>query len=253
MVLTFLMMTTSSAFALTGYDIVKKSDDEQQGFKGQTSDAIMVLYDAKGKKTVAYKLKQFWLEGSKENDNTTKSMIRFLAPADSKGTALLTHEQEGKDERRWLYLAETRKVKQIGSGSRSASFKGSEFAYEDMSSDVLDKYDYKLIGEQKFKNRPCHLIERKPKFGDSGYSKVVTCFDKENDYVLESKFYDKAGKLMKVLHVGGYKKVSGKWRAHMVNMQNVQTKKRTAIKTGKYKFPIKLSDRMFTVSQLQKN
>ena len=105
----------------TGYKIAKQADDTQAGFIGQRFDSIMELYDASGKKTVTYKMKQFAIEGRKANDNETKSLIRFIAPPDSKGTALLTHEKLGKEESRWLYLSETRQVKQISRPTRSTA------------------------------------------------------------------------------------------------------------------------------------
>jgi hypothetical protein len=237
----------------SGYDIAKKADDTQKGFVGQKFDSIMELYDASGKMTVKYKMKQFAIEGTKANGDETKSLIRFIAPPDSKGTALLTHEKEGKEETRWLYLAETRQVKQIGGGSKSASFKGSEFSYEDLTADSLDRYDYKNLGSAKVGGQDCWKIQSTPKFPGSGYTKTVAYFHKEHLYVMKTDFYDKSGALLKVGTADKFKKVQGYWRAFYSVMENVQTKRRTVMKFGNYKLKLKLSDKMFTVSQLQKN
>ncbi len=245
---TLALPLSAGAQTLSAYDIAKKSHETNVGYGGMKADAIMELFDESGKSTVVYKLSQFWLE----DGNTTKSMIRFLAPADSKGTALLTHEPKGGSESRWLYLSETRQVKQIGSSNQSASFKGSEFSYEDLATDVLDKFDYKLLSEQKMGGRDCYLIERTPKYADSGYSKGEVCIDKQEFYALGGKAYDKAGKLLKVMEVKDYKKIDGKWRPHYSSVENVQTKKKTIIKSGNFALNLKLSPQMFTVEQLQK-
>lgn len=256
-VLPTLCLTLLPAVALaadpSGYDIAKKADDTQKGFAGQRFDSIMELYDASGKKTVTYKMKQFAVEGTKDNGDTTKTLIRFIAPPDSKGTALLTHETEGKEESRWLYLSETRQVKQIGGGSKSASFKGSEYSYEDLTADSLDRYDYKNLGSEKVRGEDTWKIETKPKFPGSGYSKTIAYFHKTNLYVMKTEFYDKAGKLLKVLEADKFSKEAGYWRAHVSVMKNVQNKRKTVLKAGNYKLKLKLSPKMFTVSQLQKN
>lgn len=235
-----------------GYDLAKKAHDLTAGYIGAKSDAIMTLFEG-DKKTVEYKLTQFATESSAENNNTTKSLIRFLAPADSKGTALLTHEEKGGAESRWLYMSETRQTKQIAGSAKSASFKGSELSYEDLATDVLDKYTYKTLGEKKAGDRPCWEVERTAKYEDTGYSKSVVCFDKAEGYPLEIKFFDKAGKLLKETTLGDYKKVDGQWRSHLSEIKNVQTNKRTTMRVGNFKLKQKLSDQMFTVAQLAKD
>ncbi len=243
------------AAAPTGYEVAKRAQDQGAGFKGEKYDSIMELYGPGGEKNVTYKMRQLALEAAPENNDTTMTLIRFLAPPDTKGTALLTHEKKNSSsESRWLYLSETRQVKQIGGSSKSASFKGSEFAYEDMTAEGLEKFDYKNLGEAKIDGRDCWKVEAKPKYQDSGYSNVIHHFDKENAYVLKSEFFDKASKLLKTLTIPNkaYKKFSGQWRATYAKMVNHQTKRKTITKSGNYKLGMKLSKKMFSVSQLQK-
>src|SRR5688572_10264748 len=137
------LFISSAALAAdpTAYEVAKRANEISNGYGAQTFDSTMTLFDGSGKKTVEYKLKQFTLEG-----DPTMSLIRFVAPPDSNGTALLTHEAKNGDEARWLYLSDLRQVKQISGSNKSSSFKGSEFAYEDLALDTLDKYDYQLLG-----------------------------------------------------------------------------------------------------------
>ncbi len=231
----------------TAYEVAKRANDITNGFGAQTFDSTMTLFDGAGKKTVEYKLKQFTLEGDK-----TMSLIRFVAPPDSNGTALLTHESKGGEEARWLYLSDLRQVKQISGSNKSSSFKGSEFAYEDLALDTLDKYEYEMLGSATIDGRPCWHVARKAKFPDTGYSKTEACFDKENGYVLEVIFHDRAGKKLKHAKASGYTQINGKWRPSVTEVVNVQTKKRTVLKNENYKIGVKLSENLFTLSQLQK-
>jgi hypothetical protein len=188
---------------------------------------------------------------TKEGD-LTMSLVRFTAPADSKGTALLTHETKAGEESRWLYLSELRQVKQIAGSSKSTSFKGSELAYEDLAVDTLDKYDYKLLGSAKAGGRECWHVERTARFPDSGYGKSAACFDKEHGYLLEVAYQDKAGEKLKQARFGGYQQVKGKWRPAVMEMVNLQTKKKTVLKSGNYQLGVDLPGDLFTTGQLQK-
>ena len=237
----------------TGYDIAKRAHViSSEGYGGETFDSTMTLYDAKGSVVVAYKLKNFNREGAVDSSGITRGLIRFVGPPDSKGTALLTHEPKRGEESRWLYLSETRQVKQIGAGSKSASFKGSELSYEDMSNETLEKYDYKLLGEAKLGGRSCWRVESKAKFSGSGYSRSITCYDKKEGYALKIEFFDKAGERLKTMLIKGYRKVQGKWRPGVSQVTNHQTGRKTVLKTGNYKLKVKLPARMFTVAQLQR-
>ena len=56
-----------------------------------------------------------------------------------------THKTGPDDQ--WLYLPALKRVKRISSDNRSGAFVGSEFAYEDLSSQEIEKYTYKWIEE----------------------------------------------------------------------------------------------------------
>lgn len=237
----------------TGYDIAKRAHDNNSvGFGGERFTSRMELYDAKGEKVVTYDLTTFNREGTSDPDGVTRSLVRFNGPPDTKGTALLTYETPRGQESRWLYMSETRRVKQIGSGSKSASFKGSEVSYEDMAVESLEKYDYRLLGELNLGSRPVWKVESRPKFTDSGYKKKITYFDKKNGYPLKVEFFDRAGKPLKVMLVKGYTKVKGKWRPGRSRITNVQTKRKTVVTTAGYELGLTLPDRMFTLAQLQR-
>ncbi|MEQ8275935.1 MAG: outer membrane lipoprotein-sorting protein [Deltaproteobacteria bacterium] len=239
--------------APSAYEIAKRAHEiSSVGFGGERFASKMELYDAHGERVAEYQLMTFNREGAKQSDGTTKSLVRFTGPADAKGTALLTHEQKNGQESRWLYMAETRRVKQIGSGSMSASFKGSEVSYEDMTLEALDKYDYRLLGDHRLGKRDTWKVEARPKFADSGYSRTVTYYDKKAGYPLKTEFYDRAGKPLKTMLVKGYQRVKGKWRPSKSQIKNVQTKRKTVVTSGGYQLGIDLPDRMFTVAQLQR-
>ena len=68
-----------------------------------------------------------------ENDGD-KSLSIFERPRDVKGTALLNFTHKTGTDDQWLYLPALKRVKRISSANKSGSFMGSEFAFEDITS-----------------------------------------------------------------------------------------------------------------------
>ncbi len=118
-----------------GLEIAKKYDEAYSGWGSYTSTTKMILKNQHGQETTR-DLSGKNLEVSGDGD---KSMIVFKSPKDVKGTAVLTYtHKEGADDQ-WLFLPSINRVKRIASNNKSGPFVGSEFAYEDLSSQEIEK------------------------------------------------------------------------------------------------------------------
>ena len=108
-----------------------------------------------------------------------KSMSIFDKPRDIKGTAVLTwtHSLEADDQ--WLYLPALKRVKRISSKNKSGPFMGSEFAYEDIASQEVDKYESFYVRDENLNGVDCYVLERIPQYKYSGYTRLEVWFDKE--------------------------------------------------------------------------
>ena len=127
-----------------GLAIAIEADRRDEGFGDNIANLTMILRNRHGQQTSRV-LRTRTLEQADDGD---KSLIIFDNPGDVKGTAFLsfTHK-EGPDDQ-WLYLPALKRVKRIASGNKSGPFMGSEFAYEDISSQEVEKYGYKVEGER---------------------------------------------------------------------------------------------------------
>jgi outer membrane lipoprotein-sorting protein len=209
-----------------GLRIAKMLEKKNNGFVGETSRMKMVLIDAHGTKTIR-EMKGMVLEINGDGD---KSLIKFLNPKDVKGTKMLTWSHKSDDDDQWLYLPSLRRVKRISSKNKSASFMGSEFSYEDLGSQEVEKYQYKFIKDSKWDGHDIWLMERTPK-KKSGYSKQIMYMSKKLNSALKIEYFDRKKELLKVATFSGHKqfKVNKKslWRSNKIHMRNVQTKKQS--------------------------
>ena len=50
---------------------------------------------------------------------------------------------------------------------------GSEFAYEDLASQEVEKYQYKWLRDEMLEERETFVIERIPRYEHSGYTRQI--------------------------------------------------------------------------------
>lgn len=234
--------------AQKGYAIAAAADRSDNGFRNSTVRLKMVLKTSSGRKTERI-LELETLE--RENENVgDKSLVVFSSPRDIKGTALLSHAKLVEQDDQWLYLPALKRVKRISSKNKSGPFVGSEFAFEDFSSQELNKYTYKWLREETFEGMSCDVVERRPKYAHSGYTRTIAWIDQKHHQFRKAVFYDRKDAKLKTLRFLGYKHYQGKyWRPHKMAMVNHQTGKSTDLLYASYRFGtgLKKSDFVSTV------
>ena len=142
----------------------------------------------------------------------------FDSPNDIKGTALLSHARILDPDDQWLFLPALERVKRIASANKSGPFVGSEFAFEDFTALELNKYDYVWLREETVDGIPMDVVERSPRYENSGYSRQVSWIDQDVHQVRRVEFYDRRGDLLKTLELNDYREYDGVWRSHRMEM-----------------------------------
>ncbi len=234
-----------------GEAIARESDRRDLGFGDTKTEMRMILENRKGQ-TSERRLRIHTLEVPDENDGD-KSLVVFDQPRDIKGTALLSYAHILDPDDQWLYLPALKRVKRISSTNKSGPFVGSEFAYEDITAQELKKYSYKWLRDEPCGTLDCFVIERIPLYKKSGYTRLVTWYDKAEYQIRRVDYYDRKDVLLKTLTFSDYRQYLGKyWRAHNLYMVNHQTGKKTQLVYRKYEFQTGLMDRDFTRSRLKR-
>ena len=130
---------------------------------------------------------------------------------------------------------------------------GSEFAYEDLASQEIEKYTYKYIRDEKLNGVDCFVVERFPAYEHSGYTRQLAWVNKEKYVAEKIEFYDRKNTLLKTLLNTGYQQyLEQYWRASEMFMENHQTGKSTVLTWENYKFKTGLSDNDFNRNSLKR-
>jgi hypothetical protein len=240
---------------LTAEQIVDKSFKTTK-LDGSEATSTMTIIDNKGRERVrkiAAVTKLF------DNGATEKRLIRFLSPADVKGTGLLTFDYEKKDDDMWLFMPALRKTRRIVTTEKSKNFMGSEFSYADMTPPTLEDFSYNILAEEEVKGVLCWKIEIIPKDEDvadeNGFSKRIAFIAKKDFVIRKAIYYDLDGELQKELEVKEVKEVdlkSHKYRPMHMIMVNKQNGRKSILIVDEIQFNPNVKDEYFTTRYLER-
>jgi outer membrane lipoprotein-sorting protein len=231
-----------------GRKIAEEMTLRDEGFGDMTSQTKMVLRNRQGQESTR-EMQNRTMEVAEDGD---RLLVVFDTPRDVKGTAFLSYTHvEGEDDQ-WLFLPALKRVKRISTRNKSGPFMGSEFAYEDLLSQEVEKYTYKYVEDQDLNGVDCFVSERYPVDTRSGYSKQIVWTDKMRYIPLKITFYDRKGDHLKTLLWEDYHRYEGKhWRAHKMHMVNHQSGKETELFWADIKFKNGLTERDFSQATLK--
>lgn len=230
-------------------DIVKRAEKNATGFSDMVNRVSMVLKDEEGNATEREMLiKVLALE-----NGASKSLTIFTKPSREKGIALLTHTHDGKSDEQWLYLPASKRVKKIASNKLGASFRGSEFTYEDISNQNSDQYRFAYVTKAPCGEVQCFVLDRYPQFTGSSYSKTRLYIDEKQYLLQKGEFFDNDQELMKTMAATDYQQHdNGLWKPGAIVMSNHKTQKSTELTTQTVQFDVGLEEKEFSRLSLRR-
>ncbi len=215
--------------------IVTESKQRDSGWVDASAKMTMTLFDKRGN-SVSRELRTMMLEVADDGD---KSLTIFDTPHDVKGTVFLNISRVLEPDQQWIYMPALGRIKRISSRNKSGPFLGSEFAYEDVGSFEIEKYDYRYSGMEDLHGKANHVIEYIPKYENSGYTKLKVWMDVEHLRQSKVEYYDRKGSLLKTLELSDYALYQDRyWRANTKTMINVQNKNKTVLATNQLTFGV---------------
>jgi outer membrane lipoprotein-sorting protein len=176
----------------------------------------------------------------------SKALLRFTAPPEVKGVALLIMNHPDRASDQWMWRPAIGREQRIALQDRSTRFFGTDFSFEDLEERDVNQFDYKLLpdegGQWKIESRP-----RKP----SQYSYSYLWIDKSKYTIRKAEMYNKSG-LVRVIDYRDFAQVRGIWTARTTEVLDVKRKSRTILKFDKLEYDIPLKEDLFTVEALRR-
>lgn len=237
--LTFSLLLAGANLAaqnLTGAEVMAKTF---RTAKPQTSIITMAMVIAKNKQTLSRTF-TLYATGDNTKGEAEKSIMKFLSPADVKGSGFLSIRKVDGATESLLWLPAMGKVRRLSSSNadQDSSFFGSDFTNRDISGFIEADFTYETTGFAE--NR--YQVEARPK-KPMGYEKLVYHIDAT--LFTESKVeYFKAGKLIKT-KVVTYTEVQGYQQPATIVMTSTSGSS-TTLTLSDYRLDTPFTDAMFT-------
>lgn len=224
--------------------------------KDSRSETTMTLINESGQKR---ERKSTGVSKLQKNGIDNMRLIKFLSPADVKGTSNLMIEHSDGDDDIWIYLPALKKVRRLVSSNKSDSFVGSDFSYGDIMGYKVQDFEHKLLGSEKTDGMDCYVIESTPineKIKqDNGLSRRKNWIRKDNLFNIRGETYDLSGQLYKVFRASDVQlvdKENNKWQAMTLEMTNVQINHKTIVSFKNYKVNTGVDDSYFSQRNLER-
>ena len=167
--------------------------------------------------------------------------VYFQRPSDVRRMTYMVHKHAAvdKDDDRWLYMPALDVVNRIAGGDKRTSFVGSDFLYEDVSGRSLDEDTHELVeaGDTLL------TVKNVPKKPDSvEFSYYIVVIDRRNYVPIEMKFFDKDGRLYRLIESQKVETIQGFPTVTKSVVQDLKTGSKTEMEFNDVKYDLKLKD-----------
>ena len=220
----------------------KRTDVKSQRYEG-----LLQVFDAKGKVSD----KRWTLERIGAHGDS-KMVLRFTAPAEVKGVALLVVNHPDRASDQWMWTPGIERDRRIALQDRSTRFFGTDFSFEDMEERDVNQYDYVLLGDDTVDGQACWKIQTTPKQAKSSqYSKAVVWVRKDNYAVTRVESYVK-DQAVRRLAYGDFVNIVGIWTARQLEMSDLRRGSRTRLTLDKLQYNVAMKEEDFTLQALRR-
>jgi hypothetical protein len=183
---------------------------------------------------------------------SSKSILRFTAPAEVKGVALLIVNHQDRASDQWMWTPALERDRRIALQDRSTRFFGTDFSFEDLEERDVNQFDYQLTGEETFDGQPCWKIESKPKESKSSqYTSSMLTIREDNYVVVRIENFAK-DKLVRSIHYSDVQKQDGIWVGRTMEVLDANRGSRTVLKLEKLQYNIPMKEESFTLEALRR-
>lgn len=183
---------------------------------------------------------------------SSKVVIRFSAPAEVKGVALLVVNHPERSSDQWMWTPALQRDRRIAFQDRSTRFFGTDFSFEDLEERDSNQYDYTILGEETVNGAPCWKLESRPKKSKSSqYTHAHIWVDKAR-YVFEKIESFHGGKLIRRLIYSDYRRIQNIWTPLTMEIEEVGRRSKTILHTEKLQYNVPMKEEQFTLQALRR-
>jgi hypothetical protein len=222
-------------------EVQKRSRVSSEGYEG-----TLRVINSRGKIT-----EKRWRYDRLGSHGSSKAVLRFLAPAEVRGVALLVinHPQRSSDQ--WMWTPALQRERRIALQDRRTRFFGTDFSFEDLEERDVDQYEYRMEGEETLDGVACWRLEARPQQSKiSQYDRSLLWVRKDHYVYWRIENY-RRGNLLRRASFSDLENVQGIWTARTIEMTDLRQNSRTMLRLEKLEYQVPMKDEAFTLQALR--
>ena len=219
--------------------IVRAAVDHWRGLSSY-SEMSMVIHRPDWERSMTMRA---WTKGDKQ------SLVRVIEPKKDRGNGTLTD-----DNNMWTFSPKVNRVIKIPSSMMGQSWMGSDFSNKDVAraDDIVDQYDHALLGAEDADGLTVYHIRSVPHEEAAVVWGREELRIREDHVVIEHRFYDQDGELVKTLSTLEIEEMGGRTIARRQRMVKEDAPGEwTEIAVNSVEYEIDIGDSVFTLSNLR--
>ena len=211
-------------------------------------EGTLQVFDAKGK--ISDKRWTFDRLGS---HGSSRSVLRFTAPPEVKGVALLVVNHPDRASDQWMWTPAIERDRRVALQDRSQRFFGTDFSFEDLEERDVDQYDYSLDGEESLNGAACWRIVAKPRATKVSQYTQSRVWVRKDNYAYQQVESLIKSQVVRVLKYSDIQNVQGIWTGRTLEMTDLRRKSRTVLKLDELRYNVPMKEEDFTLQALRRN
>jgi len=235
--------------ALTAQDARSVVAEAQKRARSQSQryEGTLQVIDPKSKIT-----EKRWVYERIGSHGESKAILRFTAPAEVKGVALLIVNHPDRASDQWMWTPAIQRERRIALQDRSTRFFGTDFSFEDLEERDVDQNDYKFLGEETIDGHPCWKLESRPKQArQSQYTHVLMWVRKESYAFVKFECLNN-DQLIRRISYSDIQQVQGIWTGRTMECFDLRRNSRTIMKLEKLQYNVPAKEEAFTLQALRR-
>jgi hypothetical protein len=215
--------------------------------KSYQYEGLLQTYDAKGKVT-----EKRWTFDRLGSHGQSKAVLRFTAPAEVKGVALLIVNHPDRASDQWMWTPAIERDRRIALQDRSTRFFGTDFSFEDLEERDVDQYDYSSLGNETIDGEACWKIQSTPKQGRSSQYSRSSVWVRKDNYALARLDNFVKDEVVRRLNYSSLENIQGIWTARQLEMADLHRASRTRLTLQQVKYNVPMKDEDFTLQAIRR-
>jgi Outer membrane lipoprotein-sorting protein len=210
-------------------------------------DGLLQSYDTSNAIT-----EKRWTFDRQGSHGQSKSVLRFTAPAEVKGVALLIYNHPERASDQWMWTPAIERDRRIALQDRSTRFFGTDFTFEDLEERDVDQYDHTMLGADTIDGAACWKIQSTPKkTRSSQYTRLILWIRKDNYTMVRLDNFIKDDVVRRLL-LSNLENIQGIWTARLHDMNDLRRGTHTRLTLQQVKYNSFMKDEAFTLQAIRR-